>query len=107
MFQNYDKKIKKTLSANMPSTDWKSVLENHKEMIAIIQHERLIHLLVTIFVGSIMSASSFIVIATRQIELLIIAIPLLLLFTAYLFHYRYLENTTQSWYVLEEEIKKH
>jgi hypothetical protein len=76
-------------------------------MVTIIQHERLIHLLVTIFVGSVMTTSSFIVIVTKQLELLIIAVPLLFLFTAYILHYRYLENTTQSWYLLEEEIKKH
>lgn len=31
---------------------------------------------------------------------------LLLLFLGYILHYRYLENTTQSWYVLEDEIRK-
>ncbi|MCX6717282.1 MAG: hypothetical protein NTU76_01220 [Candidatus Taylorbacteria bacterium] len=107
MFKTYNVEIKNLISKKDPSTDWKKVLDNHKEMIAKIQHERLIHLLVTIFVGSVMTTSSFIVIVTKQLELLVIALPLLILFTAYLFHYRYLENTTQSWYVLEDEIKKH
>jgi len=107
MFKKYDMEIKEILSKKDSAIDWKNVLENHKEMIEKIQHERLIHLLVTIFVGSIMTISSFIVITTKQPELLIISFPLLFLFLAYLFHYRFLENTTQDWYLLEEQIKKY
>jgi len=105
MFKTYNSKIKELLSAKTPGTDWKSVLENHKGMISKIQHERLIHLIVTFFVGIIMSASAFITIITQKSDLLIFCIPLLFLFIAYLFHYRFLENTTQSWYILEEKIK--
>jgi len=85
MFNEYDLKIKKLLSAKTPDTDWKRVLDDHKEMIGIIQHERLIHLLVTMFVGSIMSASSFIIIMTKKPDLLIFCIPLIFLFLGYLF----------------------
>ena len=106
MFDIYDLKIKKILSVNNSDTDWKNILENHKEMIAKIQHERLIHLLVTIFVGTVMSISSLIALVTKEIYLIIFCFPLLLLFLAYLFHYRYLENTTQNWYIIEENIKK-
>lgn len=107
MFKAYDKKIKSILSENtVPNINWESVLENHKEITVKIQHERLIHLLVTFFVGLIAALSSFIVIVTKQPDLLIISIPLFILFIAYLFHYRFLENTTQSWYLLEEKIKE-
>ncbi|MFH1565824.1 MAG: hypothetical protein ABIB98_01310 [bacterium] len=106
MFKTYNLKIKKLLSEKTSGTDWKSVLENHKEMIAKIQHERLIHLLVTLFVGIIMATSSFIIIITRNPDLLILCIPLIFLFLGYLFHYRFLENTTQSWYLIEDQIKK-
>lgn len=105
MFKVYDKKIKKLLSLKCSDIHWENVLENHKEMVATIQHERLIHLLVTFFVGSIMAASAFIIIITQKSDLLIFCIPLLFLFIAYLFHYRFLENTTQNWYLLEEDIK--
>jgi hypothetical protein len=106
MFKTYDSQIKKLLSEKNSKINWKNVLENHKSMIAKIQHERLIHLLVTIFVGTIMSASAFITIITKQPDLIIFFIPLTFLFIGYLFHYRFLENTTQNWYLLEEEIKK-
>ena len=107
MFKIYDSRINTILSAKAYQTNWRQVLENHKDMIDKIQHERLIHLLVTIFVGTIMSASAFITIVTQKPDLLIFCIPLLFLFIGYIFHYRYLENTTQDWYLLEEKIKKY
>jgi hypothetical protein len=107
MFKEYDKKIKEILSEGKEGTDWKSVLADHIEMIVNIQHERLIHLLVTIFVGTVMSLLFLNTIATEKSILLILDIPLLFLFAGYLIHYRFLENTTQKWYGITEQIKKH
>jgi hypothetical protein len=107
MFKTYDVKIKEILSGKFTDINWPNVLENHKEMMVRIQHERLIHLLVTIFVGIILSASFFITIITKKPDLVIFCIPLLFLFLGYLLHYRFLENTTQNWYLLEDQIKKH
>jgi hypothetical protein len=106
MFKTYDSEIKKLLSDRNSKTNWKNIFENHKSMIAKIQHERLIHLLVTIFVGAVMCSSAFITIVTKEQGLLIFFVPTTLLFIGYIFHYRFLENTTQNWYLLEEEIKK-
>ncbi len=106
MFKTYNTKIKKILSEKSSETNWKNVLEHHRRMIERIQHERIIHLLVMIFVGIVMSTSAFIIIVTRKPDLLIICIPLLFLFIGYIFYYRFLENTTQDWYLVEDEIKK-
>jgi uncharacterized membrane protein len=106
MFKKYDSQIKQILSEKSAETDWGNLLENHKEMTAKIQHERLIHLLVMIFVGVVMSISFFAFFMTKDAVLLFIFTPLLFLFIGYIFHYRFLENTTQNWYVIEEEIKK-
>jgi hypothetical protein len=104
MFKKYNQEIREILIKKAPDADWKKILSHHQRMILRIQHERLIHLLVTIFVGLVGSIASFITIVTQKPDLLIFTIPLLVLFIAYLFHYRFLENTTQGWYKLEEEI---
>lgn len=106
MFKKYDLEIKKLLENPTPRTKWDNVLKKHQTMIARIQHERLIHLLVMIFTGMVMSLSFFLIIVTGKPDLLLIAGLLLILFLAYLFHYRFLENTTQNWYHMEDEIKK-
>lgn len=105
MFKKYDIKIKKILSDKSQPTNWNQVLSDHQRMISIIQHERLIHLLVTIFVGLTMLVTSLATIVTKEAYFLILSVPLILLFLGYIFHYHFLENTTQSWYLIEEEIK--
>ena len=105
MFKEYDKKIREELDESTGYTDWLSVYDNHKYMVSLIQHERLIHLLVTIFVGIGMILCVLTTLVTELEYLLLLDIPLLALFTAYIFHYRFLENTTQSWYLISEKIK--
>lgn len=87
-------------------TNWRQILENYQTMLVWIQHERLIHLLITIFVGTVMIFSFFAALLTKESYLLIFSIPLIFLFLGYLFHYRFLENMTQSWYLFEEKIKE-
>jgi len=106
MFKSYDSKIRELLSKKHSDVDWKGVLEFHKTMLARIQHERLIHLLVMIFVGLITVMTTFIMISTQKADLFIVSIPLGALFIGYIFHYYFLENTTQSWYILEDQIRK-
>lgn len=106
MFNKYNIKTKEILSSASSEINWKIILEKHKQMIAIIQHERLIHLLVTIFVGISMLLCFLTTIITQKFYLLLLDIPLFFLFIGYIFHYRYLENTTQTWYELQNLIEK-
>lgn len=106
MFKKYDLEIKEILASNSSDLDWEKVLKYHKNMIKKIQHERLIHLMVMIFVGTIMSLSFFFTLLTEKFILVFVDVPLLGLFTGYLFHYRFLENTTQNWYKLEDRIRE-
>jgi len=101
MFKDYDKKINKILSDKV-ETNTDMTQKRHKLMILRIQHERSIHLLVTIFVGVVMAMSFLATIISDELLLLFLDIPLLILFVAYLFHYRFLENLTQKWYLLED-----
>ena len=106
MFKTYDKEIESALSDGFKHTDLEKTLAKHKLMISRIQHERLIHLLVTIFVGVVMTLFFMITLMTKEVLVVFIDGPLLILFTAYIFHYRFLENTTQSWYKIEDSIKE-
>lgn len=114
MFKKYNDSIQKkllssknhiTTSEATSSENWDQTLKEHLSMISIIQHERLIHLLVTIFVGISMLLCCLATIVTDKVFLIFLDLPLLTLFLAYVFHYFYLENTTQSWYLLTQEIK--
>jgi hypothetical protein len=106
MFKNYDAEIRKILEDKDSKADWKKISDRHRLMIARIQHERLIHLLVTIFVGLVVAGAAIITVIVKTNSLLIFIIPLTLLFIGYLLHYRFLENTTQNWYLFEDKIKE-
>ena len=68
--------------------DFAKLLDYHKEHIALFQHERLIHLIVTV-----------IAIAVWQVMILIpLAIAFLVLLVPYIKHYYFLENQTQLLY---------
>lgn len=103
MFKEYDREIKEILEGNDPNISWDRAKQRHTRMIAYIQHERLIHLLVTIFVGLVMVLCCVATIVFEKVILLVLDFPLIILFVAYIFYYRFLENTTQGWYRVEDE----
>jgi len=80
MFEEYDLKIKKLLSGKYGGTKWKEILSDHREKIAQIQHERLVHLLVMIFVGMVMVLFSLAAIISQNIYLTLFCVPLIFLF---------------------------
>ena len=74
--------------------------------INFFQHERLIHLLVTIFVGIVTILFLGIGISNELISFLIIGLITLVLFIFYIFHYYFLENSTQKLYKIYNDLKK-
>ena len=86
-------------------------LDEGKEKIDInyiifFQHERLVHLIVTFFVGIAMVLFFIGFLITENILVFVLFILLLCLFIPYIFHYYYLENGTQKLYDLYFKIKE-
>ena len=86
--------------------DYLKYLENNnvdkKELlvkISFYQHERLIHLLVTILVAISAILFTFMGLLLNNTLLLIISIILFILFTFYILHYYFLENSIQKMYL--------
>ena len=98
--------VKRQLLAGNGETDWEALLRNHERKIAAMQHERLLHLLVTLAFGCFLLVSLCIVqvFPSPAVYLLPGLFFIMLLF--YVAHYFFLENTVQRWYVLTDEIVK-
>ena len=81
------------------------LLERHCRKIAWLQHERLIHMLVTMLTAFLFFFAFALVLALRgaPAALLLLGTALVLL-CAYLYYYFRLENTVQRWYLLADEI---
>lgn len=99
---DYIKEIDNLLNSNKKITN--DVIENHLIKINFFQHERLIHLLVTLFYAIlfiIFTALSFV-----HYMFIIVTIILMIFLICYVIHYFHLENGVQYLYKQYDKMKK-
>ncbi|MEI7885578.1 MAG: hypothetical protein WCI30_09550 [Clostridia bacterium] len=84
--------------------NWKALKCYHKTQIEFMQHERLIHLLVTIAVAFFFLGSVSLTIIYSQVFLLLLVMILGVLEIFYIIHYYHLENGVQRMYDLYNKI---
>lgn len=92
----YRKSIKEKIDADAPETDWCELSETLMTRIKFYQHERLIHLIVTM-TFALMTVMSFGMIMLNTMFVLL-ALLFLALVIPYIFHYYLLENSVQELY---------
>ena len=95
------------------AVDQKSVtaalVSRHREKIAILQHERLVHLIVTVMVVMVELFAVDLVLLhpeTAGIPGAAVMLGLAVLLGFYFYHYFFLENTVQRWYKILDEMEK-
>ncbi|MDD4785080.1 MAG: hypothetical protein PHH12_01315 [Candidatus Shapirobacteria bacterium] len=91
---------------NVDSQNWKVILEHHREAIKFMQHERLIHLLVTLAFGIMFMVVMMFTLIYPSTILLVIDGLFLILLVPYIFHYFKLENGVQKLYWIDKLIQK-
>lgn len=91
---------------NKSKHNWKTILKHHRETIKFLQHERLIHLLVTLAFGIKFVIAMIVTLFYPNMALLVIDILLLVLVVPYMFHYFKLENGVQKLYWIDKLIQK-
>ena len=101
---NYRLKIDNLLANpdKISKEEWKTILQEHLTQIAFFQHERLVHLIVTV-TFAILTMMSII----ASIMLLVLTLLFLVLLVPYIMHYYTLENEVQKMYNQYDEILKH
>jgi len=102
--KEYIREIEKVLESEKKN-EWGKVLENHWVQIGIFQHERLIHLLVTLTFGLGFLMMMGVTVLTLNYILILVDLLLLTLLIPYIFHYFKLENGVQKLYKLDKEIQ--
>lgn len=103
--QEHEKYIRRVLDSNAEQ-DFDSLKEYHRDQISFMQHERLVHLLVTLAFALFMLASYIAGIIYESRWLIGIGILISILEIFYIVHYYRLENGVQRWYSLYNEIYK-
>ena len=103
----YRKRIDELLQSK--EADWEKILEEHLTQVAFFQHERLIHLIVTVLfaVLEIMSILGTVILSAMEsgnMAMSLLTILLLVLLIPYIRHYYILENEVQKMYVQYDKL---
>lgn len=105
-FKAHETAVKLLLLEKPDPIDWKKIGEKHLRYIHALQHERLIHLMVTLMFGIFLLIATAIAITTPNHQTLALMALFLVMEVPYVAHYFFLENTTQYWYALLDSIEE-
>ena len=97
--------VRGQLAAAGEAVDWSRLARYHGAQIGYLQHERLVHLLVTLFFGLSALLTLLFLVLHPQVLVGVLLLLLLTLLVPYLVHYYRLENGVQRWYHLANEIE--
>ena len=102
--KTYRDKISALLASGDSSVDWEAVRQEHLVQISFFQHERLIHLLVTLAFALMVLVSAVATVLVPQYFTAALLALLLVLLVPYIVHYYHLENGTQELYVQYDQL---
>jgi len=103
--KRHERYVKEMLEKNLSREALLALLAYHDKQIQWMQHERLIHLIVMLFVCLFFLLSFGFTIAKLSLPYIILSVLLMILSVAYIIHYYRLENGVQRWYLLSNQIK--
>lgn len=103
----YRSRVDDILREDSPDTDWDAVLEEHLVQIGFFQHERLVHLLVTLAFAIFTLGGILAVFLTGELGAAVLTVLFLILLVPYVMHYYLLENEVQRMYGQYDRIKRH
>lgn len=101
---SYRKRIDEILKQE--NADWAKILEEHLVQIGFFQHERLIHLIVTVTFAILEMIALAVTVMAFSPALAVLDVLLLVLLIPYIRHYYILENETQKMYGQYDELLK-
>ena len=102
---NYLTELEKLLESGQ-ELDYEQLLKDHLVMIQFMQHERLIHFLVTMLFALGFFITLGIFLTTDVLMLAALLVLILALLVPYIMHYYFLENSVQKMYRLYDEMNR-
>lgn len=102
----YRERMDLLLEQSSEDIDWEAVLQEHLTQVSFFQHERLIHLIVTVTFAVLTMIALAIYCIAEYIPVLGLIVLLLVLLIPYIGHYYTLENEVQKMYGQYDRILK-
>ena len=100
----YRERIDRCLNGDTEVESWELLMEEHLVQVGFFQHERLVHLLVTLTFAILTVGSVLAVIISGYLPLILLVFVLMILLVPYVAHYYLLENEVQKMYVQYDKI---
>lgn len=104
--KDHENYVKEVLEKNPDAEKLRELLAYHDKQIKWMQHERLVHLMVMLFVCLFTMMIFGFAVIRPSLSVILLFVILLILSAAYLLHYFRLENGVQKWYLISGEIRK-
>jgi predicted RND superfamily exporter protein len=104
--KKHESYVQEVLAKNPDEEKLKELLAYHDKQIQWMQHERLVHLIVMLFICFFTLLIFGLTLIQTSIPSIILFVILLILSFAYIIHYYRLENGVQKWYEISNEIKR-
>ena len=101
---NYMKTVLDRLGKCSSGAELEEILAEHKDKIAFMQHERIVHFLVTMMFAVVLAVFMGIVMFTENPAMLLLVTIIIVLLGFYIKHYYFLENTVQKMYRVYDDI---
>ena len=101
---SYRNRIDQLLLQNGEEIDWEEVLDEHLVQVAFFQHERLIHLIVTVTFAILEIISMAMLLYNFSWGMVGLVFLVMVLLVPYISHYYLLENETQKMYIQYDKI---
>ncbi len=102
--KSYIGSIEKRLKNASNLSELKDIMREHTDKIAFMQHERIVHFLVTMMFALILTIFMALLVVITNIPALILVTLIIVLLGFYIKHYYFLENTVQYMYVIYDNI---
>lgn len=103
---DYMNTVAERLESCTEQAELSAILSEHMDKIAFMQHERIVHFLVTMMFAIVLSIFIIGLLITENIMLTVLVTIILILLVFYIKHYYFLENTVQKMYVIYDKILK-
>ena len=101
---NYMNLVEKRLEEASDAGELGRIMAEHKDKIAFMQHERIVHFLVTMMFALVLAIFMLALLLTQNLAMLILVTIILVLLAFYIKHYYFLENTVQKMYKVYDQI---
>lgn len=102
--KKYMEETQRRLRDYADKAELEEIFLEHKDKIAFMQHERIVHFLVTMMFAILLSIFVCAFLFTENPALFILVIIIMVLLGFYIKHYYFLENTVQKMYKLYDEM---